>query len=1495
LACSRIPIMPDSPLSLPEGTVAVVAEKPSVARDLAKVLGAGRRGEGFLEGNGYVVTWAIGHLVALAQPGEIRPEWRKWRRQDLPLLPREWPLVVSSETRAQFEAVERVLNARGVERVICATDAGREGELIFRYIYEAAGCTRPVSRLWISSLTPDAIRQGFAKLRDGRELEPLADAARGRSRADWLVGMNLSRALTLAHDEELTVGRVQTPTLAMLAARELEIRAFVPEAYVEIVATFEAAADPPAAYAGTWFRGDSPSADTKRLPATGEQADEAGRIVARVATGRAAIESVRAETKRMAAPLLYDLTELQRHANRLWGWSAKKTLGIAQSLYESWKLLSYPRTDSRHLSQDVAATLPAVVAAIRGPYAALLAPGTGERALSRRYVDDAKVTDHHAILPTPTSAAGLDLPPDERRLYDLVCRRLLMAWHGDHVWAVTTVITGVTSQAPGEDPLLDRFVSSGSMVEEAGWKVLDLELPRKKKREKKAKAEDEAADAEEAAEDTDASDASDEQTLPPGLARGQTPRVADVRAVAKKTRPPKRFTEATLLTAMETAGKTLDDKELSEAMKESGLGTPATRAEIIETLLRRTYIERRGKALWATDKGIRLIELAHPQVKSPEMTGRWEAELKKIQRGQADLPTFLTGIERYVSEVVGSVFNGDGARSPSASAPPRAPQAASEVRERPPAPETKTAAEEIPDWIRRIAPAAERPSPPRSPSPGTGEGEDKRASRPAVPTLRDGGSDSRSGNPPATRSPLPSPGEGPGVRAPIPQARQVGLPLIQEARSAPPMSPSPLRSSPPPALPPRPISAVEVAPRPRPTGSLSDLLRDRFRLQSFRPFQEAVCQAVTDGADALLVMPTGAGKSLCYQLPGLARGGTTLVISPLIALMEDQVAKLRELGLAAERIHSGRDRTESRRVCVDYLAGRLDFLFIAPERLSVPGFPEMLAKRKPTLVAVDEAHCISQWGHDFRPDYRLLGQRLPLLRPAPVIGLTATATPLVQDDIANQLGLAGPTRFIHGFRRTNIAVEVAEMRPGERREAVRAILAEEGRLPAIVYAPTRKEADALAEELAAEIPAAVYHAGMSGAARDKVQTGFLSGKLEAIVATIAFGMGVDKADVRTVIHTGLPGSLEGYYQEIGRAGRDGRPSRAVLLYGFVDRKTHEFFHSRDYPDTAVLGEIHAALSAEPRPSGEIRKRIRMEEDVFERALEKLAIHGGAVIDLEDRVSRGRDDWRAPYLAQREHKLTQLAQITRFAESHGCRMLHLVTHFGDQEDAGHVCGLCDVCDPQSCVARRFRDPSAVEATALAEVLELLRERDGQSSGQLFRQIGEPAGLDRRTFERLLGGLSRAGLVEISDESFEKEGRTIPFQRVTLTATGYRGGSAATAASAAVQLASEPGKADRKRGMKKGSAAGAKAKGAAAGPMAAPALVSPQLVEALKEWRRNEANRSRVRAFRILTDRTLHALAAERPSTEDDLLQVAGVGPSTVRKHGAAILKIVQEVG
>ncbi|MBK6406244.1 MAG: DNA topoisomerase 3 [Holophagales bacterium] len=605
--------------------VAVVAEKPSVARDVAAVLGATKRGEGCLVGAEHVVTWAIGHLVALAEPGQMRPEWQSWRRDRLPILPQVWPLVVQERVKDQFEAVKKVLADPRVTEVVCATDAGREGELIFRQLYEAAGCTKPVKRLWISSLTPEAIRDGFARLRPAKEYDRLADAARGRSRADWLVGMNFSRAFTLATDEKLSVGRVQTPTLAMLVERELAIRVFVPEEYLEVVATFEGETG---RYKGTWFDPAKKEDGGRRLPKDGVAA---ATIVARVKEGEAAIESVESKTRRSPPPLLFDLTELQRHANRLLGWSAKKTLEVAQRLYEEKKAITYPRTDSRHLSRDVAATLPRVIRALEPAWGKLFAKGTGETPLGGRYVDDAKVSDHHAIVPTPAVPRALDR--EEQALYDLVVRRLLAAWHGEHVAATTTVVTAVGSGEPVPGRVVDRFRSSGTMVVETGWKAVEPEPASRKK-----------------------DDDGEEADLPPGLARGQREEVVDVASVERKTRPPKRFTDATLLTAMETAGRTLDEKELADAMRENGLGTPATRAEILETLLTRGYAERTGKAFSATGKGIRLIALVPESVKSPALTGRWEAELARLQKGEGRLETFMKGIEEYVTEVVGDAF-----------------------------------------------------------------------------------------------------------------------------------------------------------------------------------------------------------------------------------------------------------------------------------------------------------------------------------------------------------------------------------------------------------------------------------------------------------------------------------------------------------------------------------------------------------------------------------------------------------------------------------------------------------------------------------------------------------------------------------------------------------------------------------------------------------------------------------------------------------------------
>jgi DNA topoisomerase-3 len=684
----------------------VVAEKPSVARDLARVLGVRGAGKHAIAGSKVVLTWCIGHLVELEEPAAYDARWKAWRLDTLPMLPAIFKLRPVAQTRDQLKAVEGLLCDRRFTEVVNACDAGREGELIFRYVYELAGSRLPIRRLWISSLTDDAIRAGFAGLRPGTDFDALAAAARCRSEADWIVGMNATRAVTVSSrfaapraprptsssrgrgrrgqsDAPLySIGRVQTPTLAIVVRREQEIRGFVPRDYWEVRGVFAPAGAAEAErVTATW--GTTPPGGKALRSRLGQRAF-ADAIVARDAPFAAAasphgptVVRLRQRRTKEPPPLLFDLTALQRTANRRYGLSATATLAAAQSLYERFKILTYPRTDSRHLTTDMAKELPKLFTALAAvpdyaPHAAPLLAAPPPRA--RRVFDDGKVSDHHAIIPTGKPIDLDGLPRDERRVFDLVARRFLGAFHPDAEFALTDVVIRVGAAEPdprqpegGPDappdmddaPLAalpappDHFYARGRVRLVAGWQaVAQLDVDRKR-------AGDGAGD--------------EEPTLPP-LAEGQRlDGTFDV--LTKQTRPPPRHTEATLLGAMESAGRDIADEALRAAMRDSGLGTPATRAATIETLIRRTFLARDGKNLVPTEMGIALVEaLPVKSLSSPELTGAWEARLARVARGQETRAAFMVDIARYVGEVVTAIRGGAGIvkapAAPGAAGPP---------------------------------------------------------------------------------------------------------------------------------------------------------------------------------------------------------------------------------------------------------------------------------------------------------------------------------------------------------------------------------------------------------------------------------------------------------------------------------------------------------------------------------------------------------------------------------------------------------------------------------------------------------------------------------------------------------------------------------------------------------------------------------------------------------------------------------------------------------
>jgi DNA topoisomerase-3 len=604
----------------------VIAEKPSVGRDFARVLpGPFQKGEGWLEGPDHVITWAVGHLVQLAEPEEYDPRFKKWRMADLPIVPERFKLVVRDErSKKQMTVVKRQLGRDDVDQVVNACDAGREGELIFAYLYEKAAAKLPVQRLWLNSMTKNAIVEAFGELRDGAEMAKLEEAARSRSEADWIVGMNATRAATIrlrsSFDGAVSLGRVQTPTLALVARREEEIRAFVPEPYWLVDAVF--AADGDRVYEGRYHDGSQP-----RLKA----AEEAEAIVAAVRGQTGEITKVETSRRKERAPLLYDLTSLQREANTRFGFSARRTLAAAQRLYEEHTALTYPRTNSRFLPSDLRGDIkPTAELVGRNPdYAAGAKYVTGLDVLPLgRVVDDKKVTDHHAIIPTRSEHRLEKMNDDDKKVYDLVARRFLAVFHPDAEFENTRVETTVADHV---------FRTRGKVLLVPGWRGVYGET-----------AEGEGRPAREGEED----DAGREQRLPK-LEQGERAEVRSVEALEKETQPPRRYSDASLLGAMETAGKLVDDEELREAMKDSGIGTPATRAAIIERLITVGYLERDARALVCTEKGLNVIRLLdeHP-LTSPSLTGEWEHRLALIEAGGDTRPKFMGDIAEFTQNTV---------------------------------------------------------------------------------------------------------------------------------------------------------------------------------------------------------------------------------------------------------------------------------------------------------------------------------------------------------------------------------------------------------------------------------------------------------------------------------------------------------------------------------------------------------------------------------------------------------------------------------------------------------------------------------------------------------------------------------------------------------------------------------------------------------------------------------------------------------------------------
>lgn len=595
----------------------VLAEKPSVARDIARVLKCGKKGNGYLEGDQYIVTWALGHLVTLADPEAYDAKFKAWKLEDLPMLPNETKLVVIKQTGKQYNAVKAQLTRKDVKEIVIATDAGREGELVARWILEKARIQKPIKRLWISSVTDKAIKEGFSRLRNGKEYENLYYSAVARAEADWVVGMNATRALTTKYNAQLSCGRVQTPTLAMIAKREEEIQSFVPKEYYGMKALTEKG------FQLVWQ-------DGKTKERRNFNKSEIERLYGQVKNKQGTITEISKAEKKSYAPALYDLTELQRDANRIFGYSAKETLSILQRLYEQYKIVTYPRTDSRFISTDMVDTLKERVEAVRAHSYKSVASKILSKPIkgSKSFVNNEKVTDHHAIIPTEETVLLSKLSDKEYKIYDLIVKRFLAVLMPPFIYEQTTVTAKLGSE---------QFVAKGKTVISQGWKEVFGSLE----------------------EQEDGTDGYTDQLLP-SLNKGDSLSIRKVEITTGKTKPPEPFNEGTLLSAMENPVKYMEqsDRELIRTIGETGgIGTVATRADIIEKLFNSFLMEKRGKGLHITSKGRQLLNLVPEDLKSPALTAEWEQKLGLIAKGKLKKADFINEMKAYSKEIVHEVKN----------------------------------------------------------------------------------------------------------------------------------------------------------------------------------------------------------------------------------------------------------------------------------------------------------------------------------------------------------------------------------------------------------------------------------------------------------------------------------------------------------------------------------------------------------------------------------------------------------------------------------------------------------------------------------------------------------------------------------------------------------------------------------------------------------------------------------------------------------------------